>query len=575
MNFDAFTLSALVDELREAILGGRVQDSLEIGEEAIGLEIYANHIRHYLMISANPQQARVHLVPDRMRRGVEQPSPLGLMLRRYIEGAYLATVEQPAWERVLYLDFDGPEGKFRLIAEPMDRRSNILLLRDGRIMDCLRRVGPDENRVRVSLPGHEYVPPPPQLHKTPPTDLSLDFIAAALDADPAKQAWRSLTDNILAFSPLLAKEAVFRAMQRANVRSGDTSARDLYAAIGDLLGDLLARRWQPGITESDGLISSYAVYPITYLPGWQRVESVSAALARFYGAPVGPEAYDAAKKPILAALIEGRERVQHRLESLQHAYRDESERERLKQSGELILAYQYQIAPGQTSLSAQYDTDAPPLEIDLDPTASALDNAKAYFERYGKAKRAAGEVPALMRAAKAELAYLNQLETDLAIAPSFPEIAEVQDSLQSSGYWRGPRTAQPKGGKSGPLRVTAPDGTVVWVGRNSRQNEDVTFTKGGPEDLWLHARGVPGAHVIIKNGGRPVTPGVIRYAAGLAAYFSASRGEGHVLVDVTERRNVRKIKGAKQGLVTYKGESPVEVTPSAPAKQANPAASKG
>ncbi len=561
MNYDVFTIAAVVDELKQTLQDGRIQDSLEIGDSAIGLEIYATHARHYLLISAHPQEARVQLVGDRVRRGVEQPSPLGLMLRRYVEGGRLVAIQQSAWERVIQFEFEGPEGPLTLIAEPMERRSNILLVRDGRIMDCIRRVGPDENRVRVSLPGYPYVPPPPQLSKIPPNELTLPFLEHALDADPGKAAWRVLTDKLLAFSPMLAKETVYRAMGSANIKAGDTSARDVYAAARELLEALLDHRWQPGNTEADGRITSFAVYPITHLPGWHDVSSISEALAAYYGAPIGPEAYDAGKKPVQAMIDEALERIQRRLDSLRRSARDETERERLRQSGELILAYQYQIAPGQTSFAAQYDFDAPALEIKLDPSVSAVENAKQYFERYEKAKRGAEEIPTLIEAAENELAFLRQLETDLVLAANFPEIGEVQDVLQANGYWRGPRTARPKGGKSGPLKVTTPDGTVIWVGRNARQNEDVTFGKGKPDDLWLHARGVPGAHVVIKSGGRTVPAGVIQQAAGLAAYYSASRGEGQVLVDVTERRYVRKIKGGKSGMVTYRNESPVNAVP--------------
>lgn len=561
MNFDVFTTAAVVDELSRTLERGRVQDTLEIGNESVGLEIYANHQRHYLLLSAHAQEARIHLVSDRVRRGVENPSPLGLMLRRYLEGAWLSAIRQPAWERIVHLEFDSPDGVFTLIAETMERRSNILLVRDGQIMDCLRRVGPQENRVRVSLPGYEYVPPPPQKLKRPPDQMTLDLLKGALDSDPGKAAWRTLTDSILGFSPMLAKETVFRAMEQTNIKAGDTSARSLFAAMNELIAPLLDHRWQPGNTEADGMITSYAAYPITHLPGWSATETISEALAQYYGAPVGIEAYDAAKKPIQAALDEAKDRIQRRLDSLQRSQRDETERERLKQSGELLLAYQYQITPGQTSFSAQYDFDKPPVEIKLDPSVSVIENAKNYFEQYEKAKRAAAEVPDLIRLAENELNFLRQLETDLVLAASWPEIGEVQDALQNNGYWRGPRSARPKGGKSAPLKVTTPDGITIWVGRNSRQNEEVTFGKGRPEDLWLHARGVPGAHVIIKSGGRSVGAGVLQRAAGLAAYYSASRGEGRVLVDVTERRHVRKIKGGKPGMVTYRNESPIEAAP--------------
>ncbi|MCC7449311.1 MAG: NFACT family protein [Anaerolineae bacterium] len=561
MNFDVFTTAAVVDELNRTLERGRVQDSLEIGDSAIGLEIYANRARHYLLISAHPQEARIHLVPDRVRRGVENPSPLGLMLRRYIEGAWIAGIRQPEWERIVHLAFDSPEGVFTLIVEPMERRSNILLVREGQIMDCIRRVGSQENRVRVSLPGYEYVPPPPQKLKRAPTALTLTLLENSLDADPGKAAWRTLTDSLLGFSPMLAKEAVYRAMGQTTIKAGDTSARALFDVIGELIGPLLDHQYQPGITEADGMITSYAAYPVMHLPGWRATATISEALATYYGAPVGIEAYDAAKKPVQAMIDEAKDRVQHKLDSLRRSQRDDSEREHLRQSGELLLAYQYQIAPGQTTFSAQYDFDQPPVEIKIDPSKSVLDNAKQYFDEYERAKRAAAGVPALITAAENELSFLNQLQTDLALAANWPEIGEVQDALQANGYWHGPRIARPKGSKSAPLKVTTPEGTVIWVGRNSRQNDEVTFVKGKPDDLWLHVRGVPGAHVIIKSSGRNTPASVLQRAAGLAAYYSAARSEGKALVDVTERRYVRKIKGGKPGMVTYRNESPIEAVP--------------
>src|SRR5207248_5761420 len=137
---------------------------------------------------------------------------------------------------------------------------------------------------------------------------------------------------------------------------------------------------------------------------------------------------------------------------------------------------------GQATFSAQYDFDLPPVEIKLDPKLSPLENAKQFFEQYEKAKRAAAEVPDFIKAAENELDFLRQLETDLVLAANSPEIGEVQDALQVNGYWRGPKTTRPKGGKSAPLKVTTPEGIAIWVGRNARQNEEVTFTRGKPED---------------------------------------------------------------------------------------------
>jgi predicted ribosome quality control (RQC) complex YloA/Tae2 family protein len=562
MNFDAVTIMALVDELNAALAGGRVQDTVQIDADSFGLEIYAGHQRYYLLLSAHQQLARVYLAGEKLRRGVQTPSPLGLLLRHDAEGARIEEVRQPAWERVVILDLEGPEGVFELIAEPMERRANILLVRDdGIVVDCMRRVGPQDNRVRVSLPNQPYIPPPPQRLKRDPLTLTLTLLGDMLDNEPGERTREILTRRVLGFSPLVAKEVVFRATGEINTRAGDTSARTLLAVIGDLFGQFQARQWEPGLVRAGDAVTAYSVYPLSFLDGWIPVASVSEALEQYYGPLVGEDAYDAARKPVQAVIDEATARLQKKLDSLRRSLQDEAALDHLRQSGELLLAYQYSLASGQTLLRAQYEVDGPELEIALDPSLTPLENAKRYFERYDKAKRAREGVPELVAATEQELAYLGQLEIDLALAANWPEIGEVQDALQKNGYWRGMRTAQPGGGRSGPLKVTAGSGFVIWVGRNARQNDLVTFDRGGPSDLWLHARGVPGAHVIIKSGGRDVPDDVVRQAAALAAYYSGARHEAHVLVDVTQRKYVRKIKGGKLGMVTYRNESPVEAVP--------------
>ena len=532
-----------------------MQDSVQIDEHSVGLEIYAGQKRRYLFLSADPQRPRAHLVTEKLRRGVENPSPLVLLLRRYVEGARLVAVDTPEWERVLHLDFEGPEGATRLIVEAMERRGNVLLVgEDGVIMDCLRRVGPKENRVRLSLPGHVYVPPPPQ-PKRNPLDLTPALVEDVLLSDPERPAWRALTQKV--------REAIFRASGAANTRAADTSARALAEVIETVLMPLWERDWQPcvAVDGDTGEVTAYAPYLLTHLDGVQPAESISAAAERYYGALVGLDAYAAAKAPARAAIAEAQERVRQKREALQRSRQSQAQIEHLRRCGELILAYQYTLTPGQTSFAAPYEVDGPPVKVELDPTLKPVENARRYFDRYEKAKRADADVPPLIEAAERELAFLAQLALDLELAENWPEIEEVREQLEANGYWRGSRSARPKGGKPKPLRVTTDEEFVIWVGRNARQNEEVTFTRGGPEDLWLHVRGAPGAHVIIKNDGRPIPESVIRHAATLAARYSPLRGEARVPVDVTRRKYVRAIKGGKAGMVTYRNETTIEVSP--------------
>ncbi|NDJ59900.1 MAG: fibronectin/fibrinogen-binding protein [Chloroflexi bacterium] len=563
MNLDVFTLSALVDEFMDVLVGGRVQDSINVDETGLGLEIYANRQRRYLYMSADHQQPRVHLVPDKLRRGLTRPKQIGLLFRRAVEGGIVTHISQPAWERIMHIDVQGPEGAVTIVIEPMERRSNILLLdANGIILDCMRRVGPEENRVRVSLPNYEYTPPPPQTGKLDPAKLTLESLIGifAHNDDPKRKTQQVLSSRLHGISPLLAKEIIHRAGAPSKASEADPEA--LFPVIQTILEPLTQREWQPGIAENERGVEAFSVYPLESIAGWHPVEMVSAALVAFYTAPVGEDAYNAGKEPVRAELIEAQKKIRARLESMRRSLKDDTELEALRQSGELILAYQYAVEPEQTELRAQYDMDAPERVIKLDPELTPVENAQRYFDKYNRAKRALEGVPQLIEENEAELQFLNQLETDLTLASNWPEIDEVQQTLQKKGYWRGkPRQKIAGGNQSAPLRHVTDDGYVIWIGRNSRQNEIVTFDKGGPQDLWLHARDVPGAHVIIKMDGRRIPEDVIERAAVLAAYFSANRGESSVIVDVTERRHVRKIKGGGPGMVTYRNEETRTVAP--------------
>ncbi len=565
MNLDAFTISALVDELLDQVAGGRVQDVLDVDETSLGLEIYAGHARRYLLLNGSSQSPRIHLVPDKLRRGLPHPTTLGLLLRRYVEGARIAHIYQPPWERVLILELESPEGQLSIVGELMDRRSNLLLVSGGRILDCLRRVGPHENRVRVSLPNHPYVPPPPQTGKIMPDAVDAEVLAAML-SDPAltgKKAHQVLSSRVFGVSPLLGREIVFRTVGDSELAAVKLDAERAAEVLRELVAPLMARRWQPGVCEQDGRVTAFSVYPIMALPGWRPIESVSAALSAYYSAPTGIEAYEAAKGPVRAALAEAQGKAEAKLNSLRRSLKDRAELEALRQSGELLLAYQYSLAPGQSELRTAYEVEGPDLRIAIDPTMTPLENAQRYFDKYNRAKRALEDVPALVAAAEGELALLAQLSTDCDLAANWPDIDDVQQALDKLGYWRGASPARAGGGRSGPLRIVTPDGFVLWVGRNSRQNENVTFEKAGPGDWWLHARGIPGAHVIIKSDGRTIPEAVFEQAAVLAAYYSAARGEGRATVDVTLRKHVRRIAGAGQGMVTYRNETTRSVVPSA------------
>ena len=566
MYLDYFTLAALVDELQARLGGGRIQDVLDVDETSLGLEIYANRKRHWLTLSADQRYPRLLLQSERLRRGLERPLPIGLLLRRHVEGGRLTQISQPPWERVVLLDVAGPEGAVRIIVEPMERRSNILLVQDGVILECLRRVHASENRMRTSLPAQPYAMPPPQRGRHDPLTLQQGALRALLTEheDAGLRTHQLLSRRLLGVSPLLAREAVHRSGAAGSQRAQEADATTLLSALRSILEPLAAREWQPGLAGDATNPAAFSVYPLQSVPGWRSCATVTEALAAWYGARTGAEAYQAAKRPVAAALDEARKRLEAQQASMQRSLKDEGERARLRQSGELLLAWQYALRPGQRELRAQYEPEGPELVIALDEKLTPLENAQRYFQRHEKAKRALKEVPRLLRQTKARLRTLEQLRCDLELAGSRPEIDEVQAALQAPGLWRGPGPARSGGERSAPLRLVSDGGFVILVGRNSRQNEQVTFGGGAGDDLWLHARAVPGAHVIVRTDGRPVPDDVVEEAAALAAWFSPQRHESRAPVDVTRRRHVRRIRGAGPGVVSYRHERTLAARPRLP-----------
>jgi predicted ribosome quality control (RQC) complex YloA/Tae2 family protein len=529
----------------------------------MGLEIYANRRRRYLYMSADAATPRVHVFENKLRRGLQKPIQLGLLFRRYVENGIVLHVSQPSWERIMQIDIEGPEGEVSIIIEPMIRRANVLLVKDGVILDCINRVGPDENRYRLSLPNHDYVPPPPITGQADPRQFVSDdmYNLLATVEKRTAQARRALTGRILGMSPLLAKEIVFRATGDVNTKVQDADSDALYDAFRLMIDPLLNREWQTGVGREAGIISAFAPYELTHLD-WEHTDTMSAGVAQYFGTIEGGDAYNEAKKPVQTAIEETRSKLNGKLKSLENGLRDDTELEQLKQSGELILAYQYGIQDGQTELRAQYEMDAPELVIQLNPELSALENAQGYFRKYEKAKSALDGVPQLIEETQTELDYIDQLETDLMNASNWVEIDDVIQILQTRGHWQGKKLKRlGGGGRQGPLKVVSRDGYVVWIGRNSRQNEQVTFKTANKDDIWLHARDVPGAHVIIRNDGRRIQDELIAEAAAVAAYYSKRRADGSVLVDYTRVKYVTAIKGAGPGMVTYRNEQTVTVEP--------------
>jgi predicted ribosome quality control (RQC) complex YloA/Tae2 family protein len=417
-------------------------------------------------------------------------------------------------------------------------------------LDAARHVGPAKNRYRVILPGRPYQPPPKPVGRQAPTRLPPGEWAAMLaSAASDEPLHRLLTRRLLGVSPMVAREIVARA--------ADDDPKALAAATSDLFAPLQDASWAPHVAlDDEGNVIAFAAYEPRQFEQAQPVARISEAMGRYFEQRLSADAYAAARWRVQERIDEASARIERTMRQLQENIIDEIEIESLREAGELLLTYQGQVKP-KASLVTVPDYAGAPRPIKLDPKLTPVENAQAYFRRYRKALRATEGLPTRIAATKADLDYLAQLSADLALAESRPEIDAVQDALSKAGW-------APKGGKDSGGQVKGPrrfeiDGFPIYVGRNAGQNEAVTFKRAGPDDLWLHARGIPGTHVIIKCGQRDVPEKVIQQAAQIAAYYSPARDEGQVAVDVTRRRYVKRVRGKHPGLVTYRNERTVQV----------------
>ncbi len=553
--FDVITLSAVVDELNDKLVHGRVQEIVQLDALSFGFEVYAGHARHYLYAGVHANDARIHLVGAKLRGSGEEPSALLALLRKYVEGAFIDRIEQLPFERVLRIEFDhAGEGVSTLVVETIGKYSNLILLdAEGTVLDAVKRVDGSINRVRVTLPRHPYAPPPPQ-NKLSPAFLDPAKLTRALSENRAGPLWQTLVRSVAGVSPLAAREIAYRVAGRVDAPAGSARS-ELIVAV---LERLSQPPWQPTVALEDDEPAEYAPYELTQYRTVRAWPAMSAAIEAFYGAP---EAYAAAKAPLLAALAETREKLARKRDSLAESLPDKGAVERLRTRGELILAYAHSVLPGQRMLAAETENGIE--QIELDPELSAVDNAQKYFKEYHRAKDAAAHVPALLAAANAQVAYADQMLNDLELAENRQEMDAVVQAARDAGLVnRSRKISTNSSGLKEPRVVQSRDGFTILVGKNARQNEEITFRRAKPEDVWLHARNVAGAHVVVLRAGREVPESTIQEAARLAVAYSQARGETRADVIVAERRRVHRARGAarRPGMVTITGERVITVS---------------
>ena len=549
MAFDAYFMTAVLGEVRQKCLGARVDKIHQPSRDTLILHLRCREGREKLLFAANPTAPRLHLT-DASPENPAEPPMFCMLLRKHLLGARLAQITQPPMERLAEFTFDctdemGFPVRKKLVAELMGRTCNLYLLSgEGRILDCLRRIGLDES-ARPALPGLNYQAPE-KITKLDPGVMEEKDYVNLVNTPGADLLSQRLMDSLGGLSPLVCREAALFSGGAADARVTGNEGEKLYLFFREHL-----QHPAPWLSREAG---QYAFCPLRQYGQSERLESFASLLDGFYTQrshrDIMRQKSQGLRKSVQNLVTRTKRKLALQEKELTATY----DRERLRQLGDILTANLHSLVKGQTKALCQdfYDENMAMVEIPLSPTLSPQQNAAKYYKDYARMKNAEKELCHQLALGREELAYLESVLEELNRAGSEAELEEIRQELSAGGYVRstGAR-ARMKQKKLPPLRFESTDGFAIYVGRNNRCNDELTFHTARKDDLWCHASKVHGAHVVISCGGRVPPDNTVTQAAQLAAYYSESGSGQNIPVDVTPVKQVKRIKSGKPGMVIY------------------------
>ena len=567
MAFDAFYLTCVLDEIR-ALQDIRVEKIHQPSRDTVLLHLKHREGRAKLLFAANPTAPRLHLTTASPENPPEPPM-FCMLLRKHLSGGRLVDISQLPMERCAIFTFDcidemGDMVQKKLVAELMGRTCNLYLLSpEGRIIDCLRRIGLDESAKRAALPGLNYQLPEP-VTKFEPLSLSEKDYVNLLATPGADLLSERLMDALGGLSPLICREAALFAAGDCDAR---IEGRDLTVVSERLRLFFREHLTHPApwyYAQSDGTPKQFAFCPIRQYGSSQQAESFSALLDMYYTLRDRKDALRQKGQGLRKTVQNLCTRIRRKMAIQEKELQETFDRERLRQLGDIVTANIHRIQKGQTILEAEdfYDEEMKIIQIPISNTLSPQQNAAKFYKDYTRMKNAEKELTRQLELGETELTYLLSVLDELNRAASEQELEEIRQELQQGGYVKADSGKKRiKQSKLPPMRFESTDGVPIYVGRNNRQNDELTFKMARKDDIWLHAQKVHGSHVIIACGGKSVPDDTVTQAAQLAAYYAEATGGQNIPVDVTPVKQVKKPPAGKPGMVIYHTYRTVIVNP--------------
>lgn len=559
MAFDGITIANITKELQQTLLGGRIYKIAQPESDELLLTIKNNGSQYRLLLSADASLPLVYLTES------NKPSPLTapgfcMLLRKHLQNARITGITQPGLERIIHLELEhldelGDLCRKKLIVEIMGKHSNIIFCDEqDKIIDSIKHISGMVSSVREVLPGRDYFIPQTQ-DKQNPLGITYVNLSEHMHEKPMP-VYKALYSSYTGLSPVIAQEICYRAGvdgdMPANVLE-ENQLNHLYSTFSDMMTQVESGNFTPTIYYDETAPVEFASISLTLYADKtaQTYDSVSELLEQYYAqrsmvTRIRQKSVDL-RKIVQTALERNIKKYDLQIRQMQ----DTDKREKYKVYGELLNTYGYNVEQGAKSMEALNYYTNEKITIPLDDTLSPQENAKKYFDKYGKLKRTYEALSELTVQVKDEIEHLESILTALDIAMQEEDLVQIKEELIESGYIRRKGGTKKVKITSKPFHYISSDGFHIYVGKNNFQNDELTFKLATGNDWWFHAKKIPGSHVIVKTEGKELPDRTFEEAARLAAYYSKGREQEKVEIDYLQRKNVKKPNGAKPGFVVY------------------------
>lgn len=574
MPLDGIAAKCIVDELSGKLTGGRIEKVFQPEADELAFNIRAFNNNYRLVVSASANYPRIHLTAASKENPMAPPM-FCMLLRKHLTGGKILGFEFHDYERIIGIRIEsvnelGDISEKKLIVEIMGRYSNIILVNsEDKIIDAIKHVDSDVSSVREVMPARPYVLPPQQDKKSLEF-FDYDVFTASFAAESATVE-KHLLNSVKGFSPLLCREICHRAGIDGKSRAAVLSEAEINSIVNilkDFAQRIADKKFTPVIAYEDKNFYhplDFHCFGLTQYQYVQEYDSISRVLDLFFSAKDLDERLKQKKADLFKVLGNNIDRCSRKLALQQDKLREVADRDNLRLYGELITANMYCI-PANTpavSLLNYYSESGEYLDVPLDVNLSPQENAQRYFKKYTKAKSAYINTSRQVEESLKELDYLESVLQMLENCTMSNEIEEVRQELAGQGYMAIKRKQGPKKSEkhSEPLHFVSSEGFEIFVGKNNRQNDQLTLKTASSNDIWLHTKNIPGSHVIIRKQKSEIPDRTLYEAAMLAAFHSKARQSSGVPVDFTAVKNVKKPAGAKPGMVIYENYRTINITP--------------